>query len=101
MSFDFSPIFKGIATALITPFRNGGVDYVALGAIIDRQVASGVSALVLCGTTGEASTLSGREQAEVIKFSTERVAGKIPIIAVCGYGVACRRNIAGGDECRQ
>ena len=61
-------IFKGAATALITPFRNGTVDYEAFGAILDAQIAAGISALVVCGTTGEAATMTDREQIETIAF---------------------------------
>jgi len=78
-------IFQGIATALITPFdTNNNVDYEALGRIIDWQIASGIDALVACGTTGEGPTLTDEEHKEVIRFTVERTAGKVPVIAGTG-----------------
>ncbi len=78
------PIFKGIATALITPFRNGEVDYEAMGRLIDWQIESGINALVICGTTGEGPTLSDAEHRECIRYAVERAAGRVPIIAGTG-----------------
>lgn len=78
------PVFKGAATAIITPFRNGEVDYDALGDIIDTQIASGIDALVVCGTTGEASTLTDEEHREVIKYTVEKTAKRVPVIAGTG-----------------
>lgn len=80
-----STIFKGIATALITPFASdGSVDYAALGRIIDWQIASGIDALVACGTTGEGPTLTDDEHKEVIRYTVERAAGRVPVIAGTG-----------------
>ena len=78
------PIFKGIATALITPFHNGKVDYEAYGKLIDWQIESGIDALVICGTSGEGSTLSDAELKECVRFAVERAAGRTPIIAGTG-----------------
>ncbi len=78
------PIFRGVATALITPLTASGVDYDALGRVIDWQIAEGVNALVIAGTTGEGSTLSDEEHRAVVKYSVERVAGRIPVIAGTG-----------------
>ena len=78
------PIFKGIATALITPFRDGQVDYEAMGRLIDWQIESGINALVICGTSGEGPTLTDAEHRECIRFSVERAAGRVPIIAGTG-----------------
>ena len=78
------PLFRGAATALITPFRNGDVDFTALGALIDAQIDAGIDALVVLGTTGEASTLTERERSEVIRFAAVRVGGRIPLIAGTG-----------------
>ena len=75
--------FTGCATALVTPMRSGGVDYDALARLIELQCAAGVAALVPCGTTGEAPTLSGEEKRRIIAFTVRR-AGKIPVIAGCG-----------------
>lgn len=77
-------IFKGIATALITPFNAEGIDYEQFGRIIDWQIESGINALVVCGTTGEASTLTDDEHRDAIAFAVKRAAGKVPIIAGTG-----------------
>ena len=80
-----NPIFKGIATALITPFAaNGEVDYEAYGRLIDWQIESGIDALVACGTTGEGPTLTDEEHKEVIRYTVERSAGRVPVIAGTG-----------------
>ena len=78
------PIFKGIATALIPPFRDGQVDYEAMGRLIDWQIESGINALVICGTSGEGPTLTDAEHRECIRFAVERAAGRVPIIAGTG-----------------
>lgn len=79
-----NPVFRGVATALITPLTEAGVDYEALGKLIDWQIEEGVAALVIAGTTGEGSTLSDAEHKEVLKFAVEKVAGRIPVIAGTG-----------------
>ena len=79
-----NPIFRGAATALITPLNENGVDYERLGAVIDWQIKQGINALVIAGTTGEGSTLSDEEHRAVLKYSTERVAGRVPVIAGTG-----------------
>ncbi|MBS7263180.1 MAG: 4-hydroxy-tetrahydrodipicolinate synthase [Eubacteriales bacterium] len=81
------PLFQGVATAIVTPFRNGGVDYEAFGRLIERQIVSGVSALVVCGTTGEPATMTEEERLSVIGFAVERVAHRVPVIA--GTGSNC------------
>ncbi len=73
-------IFKGVGTALITPFQNGLIDYSALEDIIERQIASGTSALIIGGTTGEAATLDIGEREELYTFAKNAVNGRIPII---------------------
>lgn len=79
------PIFKGIATALITPFKaDGSVDYDAYGRIIDWQIASGIDAIVSCGTSGENPTLSDSEHQEVLRFAVERTNHRVPMIAGTG-----------------
>ena len=88
------PVFCGSATAVVTPFSGGAVDYFALERLLLRQIDSGADALVVCGTTGEASTLSSEEQAEVIRFAGSVVGGKIPLIAGTGSNdtaTACKR----------
>ena len=77
-------IFRGIGTALITPMTAAGVDYNNLARLIDFQLESGVNALIAVGTTGESATLSGSERKEVIRFTVERVAGRVPVIAGTG-----------------
>ncbi len=78
------PIFKGAATALITPFTDGDVDYVEFGRLIDWQIENGIDALVIAGTTGEGSTLTDEEHREVLSFAAERAAGRVPMIAGTG-----------------
>lgn len=77
-------IFKGMATAMVTPMTPEGVDYEALGRIIDFQLASGINALVAVGTTGESATLTPEERKKVISFTIDRVAGRVPVIAGTG-----------------
>ena len=77
-------VFEGMASAIITPMTPEGVDYEALGRFIDFQLDSGINALVAVGTTGESATLEPWEQKEVIRFTVQRVAGRVPVIAGTG-----------------
>ena len=77
-------IFRGVATALVTPLTENGVDYEAFGKLIDWQLQQGIDALVICGTTGEGSTLTDEEHRQVLKFAVDRVAGRVPMIAGTG-----------------
>ena len=77
-------IFRGIATAMVTPMTATGVDYDALARFIDFQLEEGINALVAVGTTGESATLTPQERKEVIRFTVERVAGRVPVIAGTG-----------------
>ena len=77
-------IFKGVATALITPTNENGVDYAALKKLIDWQIDEGIDALVICGTTGENSTLTDEEHRQVLKFALEVAGGRVPMIAGTG-----------------
>ena len=77
-------IFRGIATAMVTPMTATGVDYDALARFIDFQLEEGINALVAVGTTGESATLTPQERKEVIRFTVERVAGCVPVIAGTG-----------------
>ncbi|MBP3626448.1 MAG: 4-hydroxy-tetrahydrodipicolinate synthase [Clostridia bacterium] len=77
-------IFEGIATALITPITEKGIDYDAFGRLIDWQIEEGINALVVCGTTGEASTLTDDEHRDAIAYAVKRAAGRVPIIAGTG-----------------
>lgn len=78
------PIFKGIATAIITPVTEHGIDYEAFKKLIDWQIEEGVNAIVVCGTTGESSTLTDEEHREAIEFAVEYVNSRIPVIAGTG-----------------
>lgn len=83
------PIFKGCATALATPFSDGKIDFVAFKKMIERQIEGGVSALVICGTTGEASTMSIDEHLSCIDFALSIANNRVPIIA--GSGSNCTK----------
>ena len=77
-------VFTGAATAIITPFKNNKVDFESFERLINWQIDEGIDALVVCGTTGEASTLTDDEHREVIKFAVEVVGGRVPVIAGTG-----------------
>lgn len=77
-------IFTGVATALITPLTEAGVDYPAFGRLIEWQIKQGINALVICGTTGESSTLTDEEHREVLRYAVEVTAGRVPVIAGTG-----------------
>ena len=100
------PIFRGAATALVTPLTAQGIDYPRLGRLIDWQIGEGIDALVICGTTGEGSTLTDKEHRDAIAFSVERTAGRVPVIAGTGsndtaYAIELTRFAceAGADAC--
>ena len=78
------PIFTGAASALITPMNENGVDYENFARLIDWQIEEGIDALVIAGTSGEASTLTDEEHREVLKFAVEKVNGRVPVIAGTG-----------------
>jgi 4-hydroxy-tetrahydrodipicolinate synthase len=77
-------LFKGSMPALVTPFRDGKVDEKAFVALVERQIAAGTHAVVVCGTTGEASTLSHEEDRHVVELCVKTVAGRVPVIAGTG-----------------
>lgn len=77
-------VFRGVATALITPLTKDGIDYEKFAELIDWQIEQGVDALVAVGTTGEGSTLDDAEHREAIRFCVERAAGRVPVIAGTG-----------------
>lgn len=77
-------IFQGAATALVTPLNANGVDYQKLEELIEFQIANGIDAIVSVGTTGEGSTLTDEEHKEVMKFTVEKVNGRVPVIAGTG-----------------
>ena len=78
------PIFTGVATAMVTPMTADGVDYEHFGKLIDWQILSGVNALAVCVTTGEAPTLTDNEHCKVLEYAVKRAAGRVPIIAGTG-----------------
>ena len=78
------PIFTGAASALITPLTASGVDYANFERLINWQIEEGIDALVIAGTSGEASTLTDEEHREVLKFAVEVVDGRVPVIAGTG-----------------
>ena len=85
-------IFTGAATAIITPFKNGTIDYPSFKKIIEDQIARGIDAIVVTGTTGEAATLTHEEHCDCIRFAVETIAGRVPVIAGTGsndtaYGI--------------
>ena len=77
-------IFRGAATALITPLTRDGIDFAQFKRLIDWQIDEGIDALVIAGTTGEGSTLTDAEHREAIRFAVETTAGRVPIIAGTG-----------------
>ncbi len=77
-------VFEGAATAIVTPLTKDGVDYEAFGRLIDWQIEEGIDAIVTVGTTGEGSTLTDDEHKEAIRFTVERVGGRVPVIAGTG-----------------
>ena len=77
-------MFQGSMTALITPFRDGKIDFEALGRIVEEQIANGTSALVPCGSTGESATLSHAEHVEVITAVVKSARDRVPVIAGTG-----------------
>ncbi len=78
-------IFTGSGVAIVTPMRtDGSIDYEELGRIIDFQIENHTDAIITCGTTGEAATMTTEEHCEVIRYTMEKVAGRIPVIAGTG-----------------
>lgn len=77
-------IFKGVLTAIITPFRDGRIDEAVLRKLVSWQISNGIDGIVPCGTTGEASTLTYEEHEKVIKIVVEEAAGRVPVLAGAG-----------------
>lgn len=77
-------MIHGAYTALVTPFKNGKVNYDKLGELIEFQIANEIDGIVICGTTGESSTLTDNEKKKVIKYTVETVNGRVPVIAGTG-----------------
>ena len=77
-------IFTGMATAIVTPMTADGIDFEAMGRFIDFQIESGINAIVVMGTTGENATIEPEDQAAVIRYTVEKVAKRVPVIAGTG-----------------
>ena len=77
-------IFKGCGTAIATPFDESGVNFKVFGDLIEKQISEGVDAIIVCGTTGEAATMTDEERKDTIKFVVDKVAGRIPVVAGTG-----------------
>jgi 4-hydroxy-tetrahydrodipicolinate synthase len=77
-------LFSGAGTAIVTPFKNGKIDYSSLSQLIEWQIQQGIDALIICGTTGEASTLNDKEHIETVQFAVNEIAGRVPVIAGAG-----------------
>lgn len=80
-------IFKGCGTAIATPFNENGVNYTEFKKLLEFQVNNGADAIIVCGTTGEASTMTDTERKETIRFAIDTINGRIPVIA--GTGSNC------------
>ena len=99
-------IFTGAGTAIITPLNESGIDFASFGKLIDWQIESGVDAIVVVGTTGEAATLTDEEHKAAISYCVDRVAGRIPVVAGTGsndvaYAIELTKYAgqAGADAC--
>ena len=79
-----NPIFRGAATALVTPLNENGIDYVQLKKLIDWQIDQGIDALVIAGTTGEGSTLTDEEHRELLREAIKMIDGRVPAVAGTG-----------------
>lgn len=80
-----TPLFTGVCPALVTPFHeSGSIDFDAFAKLIDHQISSGVDAVCVCGTTGEASTLSMQEHNQLVEFCVDHVNGRVKVIAGTG-----------------
>ncbi len=77
-------LFTGSGVAIVTPFRRQEIDFNAFGSIIDYQIENKTDAIIVCGTTGEASTMPDAEHMDAIRFTVERAAGRVPVIAGTG-----------------
>lgn len=79
-----TPVFRGAATALVTPFTEKGIDFKSFDSLIDYQLDNSTDALVICGTTGEAPTLSDSEHIKCVRRAVKRAGGRVPVIAGSG-----------------
>lgn len=86
------PVFTGSGVAIVTPFTSDGVDYAALSDLLEFQLANGTDAVIVCGTTGEAATMTAAERARTIETAVRTVDGRVPVIA--GTGANCTETAA-------
>ena len=84
-------LFKGCGTAIVTPFTDDGVNFEEFRKLIEFQIEEGIDALIVCGTTGESSTMTEKERKETIKFAVEVANGRVPVIA--GTGGNCTKSV--------
>lgn len=84
-------LFKGCGTAIATPFTKDGINFEEFGKLIEDQIKNQVDALIVCGTTGESSTMTLEEKKNTIQYAVEKVAGRIPVIA--GTGGNCTASV--------
>ena len=84
-------IFKGCGTAIVTPFNEDGVNFEEFGKLIEDQIKGNVDSIIVCGTTGESSTMTIEERKETISYAVKKVNGRIPVIA--GTGGNCTKSV--------
>lgn len=84
-------LFKGCGTAIVTPFTSNGINFDEFKKLIEFQISEGVDAIIVCGTTGESSTMTLEEKKQTIKFAVDTVNGRIPVIA--GTGGNCTKSV--------
>jgi 4-hydroxy-tetrahydrodipicolinate synthase len=93
-------IFRGSGVAIITPFTENGIDFEKLGELIEFQIKNSTDAIIVCGTTGESSTMSEEEYEEVIKYTVEKVNKRIPVIGGSGTN-STKKSIDRSKYCEQ
>ena len=79
-----TPVFEGMASAIITPLNEKGIDFELFAKLVEWQIAEGIDGIVVCGTTGEGATLTDEEHKSAIEFMVKQVAGRVPVIAGTG-----------------
>lgn len=84
-----TPIFVGCGTAISTPFSENGVNFDEFRKLIENQIKEGIDAIIVCGTTGESSTMTEKEKKETIKFAVDVANRRVPIIAGTGGNNTC------------
>ena len=78
------PVFTGSGVAIVTPFNQSGIDWTKLAELIEFQIKNSTDAIIICGTTGESSTMTDEEHVEAIRFAVKQVAGHVPVVAGAG-----------------